>query len=170
MELTALDWVLFAVAAFFMTVGLFWGLSGQLGSLAGIVAALVAGYLLFVPVRSLVAVTGLLSGESTQAGAAAVVDFIVVLVVFGLVRLIVAKFVSFLIPQPLNAILGALVGLVKGTIAVVLLAGVGVVQTGRFSEGFFASHSTFVKVVGSLADSCMQGTSRSDNNQTSTEP
>lgn len=170
MELTALDWVLFAVTAFFMTVGLFWGFSGQLGSLAGIAAALAAGYLLFAPVRSLIAVNGWISGETAQNGAASVVDFTLGLVVFGLVRLIVAKFVSLLIPQPLNAIAGALVGLVKGMIVVGLLAGAGVIQTGRFSEGFFAAHSTFVKMGGSLADAYMQGALRSDKNQTSTEP
>ena len=165
MELTALDWVLFSVAAFFTTVGLFWGLSGQFGSLAGIVAALAIGYFLFAPMRSFMVSGGWVSGEAAQNGAAAVADFIVVLVVFGLVRKIVAKFVSFLVPQPVNAIAGAFVGLVKGSVFVGLLTGVGLVQTGRFSEGFFASHSTFVKAIGSIADSYMQGASRSDNNQ-----
>lgn len=160
MELTVLDWVLFAVAAFFMVVGLFRGFSGQFGSLVGLVTALVAGYFLFAPIRSLVISSNWITGETAQSGVAAVVDFVVALVVFGLVRRIVAKFVSFLIPQPMNAIVGGAVGIVKGLVAVGLLTGTGLVQTGRFSEGFFAAHSTFVKMVGSMADSYMQGASQ----------
>ena len=79
------------------------------------------------------------------------------LLVFGIVRRLVAKFVSFLIPQPMDAIAGALVGLVKSIVIVGALAAVGLVQTGRFSDGFFAARSTFVKMAGSLADSYMQG-------------
>ena len=160
MELTVLDWVLFAVAAFFMVVGLFRGFSGQFGSLVGLVTALVAGYFLFVPIRCLVVSGNWITGETAQSGVAAAVDFVVALVVFGLVRRIVAKFVSFLIPQPMNAIAGGAVGIVKGIVAVGLLTGTGLVQTGRFSEGFFAAHSTFVKMVGSVADSYMQGASQ----------
>ena len=160
MELTVLDWVLFAVAAFFMVVGLFRGFSGQFGSLVGLVTALVTGYFLFAPIRSLVISSNWITGETAQSGVAAVVDFVVALVVFGLVRRIVAKFVSFLIPQPMNAIVGGAVGIVKGLVAVGLLTGTGLVQTGRFSEGFFAAHSTFVKMVGSMADSYMQGASQ----------
>ena len=160
MDLTILDWVLFSVAAFFMVAGLFRGFSGQLGSLAGLVAALAVGYFLFSRIRDLAASGNWVTGEAAQSGVAAAVDFVVALVVFGLVRRMVAKFVSFLVPQPMNAIAGSLVGLLKGGVAVGLLTGAGLVQTGRFSEGYFAAHSTFVKVVGSLADSYMQGASQ----------
>ena len=148
------------MAAFFMVFGLFRGFSGQFGSFVGIVAALVIGYFLFSPIRCLVVSGNWITGETAQSGVAAIIDFVVALVVFGLVRRIVAKFVSFLVPQPMNAIAGGAIGLVKGMVAVGLLTGVGLVQTGRFSEGFFAAHSTFVKMVGSLADSYMQGASR----------
>lgn len=157
MELTALDWVLFSVAAFFMVTGLFRGFSGQFGSLVGIAAAVAAGYFLFAPLRSLVEASGWVHGDTALSGAAAFVDFTVSLTVFGLVRKVVAKFVSFLVPQPMNAIAGALVGLLKGVVVVGILTGAGLVQTGRFSEGFFAAHSTFVKMVGALADAYVQG-------------
>ena len=160
MDLTILDWVIFAVTAFCMVVGLFWGFSGQLGTLVGLVAGLAAGYFLFVPIRGLMVATGWLGGEAAQNGAAAIADFVVALVVFGLSRKIVAKCVSFLVPQPLNAIAGSLIGFVKGMLFVSLLTGAGLVQTGRFSEGFFAAHSTFVKMAGSIADSYMQGAAR----------
>ena len=54
MELTSLDWVLLIVVAFFVTVGLFWGLSGQLGSLVGIIVALAVGYFMFAPLRGFI--------------------------------------------------------------------------------------------------------------------
>ena len=152
--------MIFAVTAFCMVVGLFWGFSGQLGTLVGLVAGLAAGYFLFVPIRGLTVATGWLGGEAAQNGAAAIADFVVALVVFGLSRKIVAKCVSFLVPQPLNAIAGSLIGFVKGMLFVSLLTGAGLVQTGRFSEGFFAAHSTFVKMAGSIADSYMQGAAR----------
>ena len=166
MDLTALDWVLFIVAAIFVVAGMFQGFSGQLGSLAGLAAALVAGYFLFAPVRGMVAAGGWFSNGAALSGVAAAVDFVLALVTFGLVRRIVAKFVSFLVPQPANAIVGMLVGLVKAIVIVGLLTGAGLVQTGRFSEGFFAAHSSFVRMAGALADSYWQGASQSQENQT----
>ena len=160
MELTVIDWIIFAVTAFFTVVGLFKGFSGQLGSLVGMAAALAAGYFLFVPLKGFVVDGNWVSGEAMQNGAAGIVDFVIVLVVFGIVRRIVARFVSFLVPQSMNAIAGALIGLIKSVIAIGLLVGAGLVQTGRFSEGFFAAHSTFVKFAGMLADSYMQGAAR----------
>lgn len=159
MELTLLDWVLFAVAAFFAVAGLFRGFSGQLGSLSGIAAALVVGYLSFSPLHEMVATGNWVTGQVSQRSMAAVADFVVALIVFGLTRRIVARFVSFLVPQPMDAMAGAIVGLLKGAVIVGLLTGAGLVQTGRFSDGFFAAHSSFVKIVGSLADSYVQGAS-----------
>ena len=97
------------------------------------------------------------SGETAQKAVAAISDFVAMLLVFGLVRRIVARFVSFLVPQPMNAIAGGLVGLLKSLVVVGLLAGIGLIQTGRFSNGFLASRSTVVRMAGTLADSYMQG-------------
>ena len=160
MELTVIDWIIFAVTAFFTVVGLFKGFSGQLGSLVGMAMALAAGYFLFVPLKGVVTGGNWVSGETAQNAVAGIADFVAMLVVFGIVRRIVARFVSFLVPQPMNAIAGALIGLLKSVIVVGLLVGAGLLQTGRFSEGFFAAHSTFVKFVGTLADSYMQGAAR----------
>ena len=160
MELTVIDWIIFAVTAFFTVVGLFKGFSGQLGSLVGMAMALAAGYFLFVPLKGVVTGGNWVSGETAQNAVAGIADFVAMLVVFGIVRRIVARFVSFLVPQPMNAIAGALIGLLKSVIVVGLLVGTGLLQTGRFSEGFLAAHSTFVKFVGTLADSYMQGAAR----------
>ena len=166
MDLTALDWVLFIVAAIFVVAGMFQGFSGQIGALAGLIAALVAGYFLFAPVRGMVVACGWFSNGAALSGVAATADFVLALVTFGLVRRLVAKFVSFLVPQPINAIVGMFVGLVKAIVIVGLLTGAGLVQTGRFSEGFFAAHSSFVRMAGTLADSYWQGASQSQENQT----
>ena len=160
MDLTVLDWIIFAVAAFFTVVGLFKGFSGQLGSLAGMAAALAVGYFLFAPFKGVVTGGNWVSGETAQNAMAGIADFTVMLVVFGVVRRIVAKFVSFLVPQPMNAIVGGLIGLIKCVVIVGILAGVGLIQTGRFSEGFFAARSTFVKAAGMMADSYMQGAAK----------
>ena len=157
MDLTTIDWIIFAVAAFFTVVGLFKGFSGQLGSLAGLAAGLMAGYFLFAPMKGLVAGGNWVSGETAQNAVAGISDFVIALVVFGLVRRVVARFVSFLVPQPMDAIAGALRGLLKSAVAVGVLAAVGLIQTGRFSDGFFAARSTFVKTIGTLADSYMRG-------------
>ena len=148
------------MTAFFTVVGLFKGFSGQLGSLVGIVLALAAGYFLFAPLKGIVAGGNWVSGDTAQNAVAGIADFVAVLVVFGIVRRIVARFVSFLVPQPMNAIAGALIGLFKSLIVVGFLVGAGLVQTGRFSEGFFAAHSIFVKFAGTLADSYIQGAAR----------
>ena len=148
------------MAAFFTVVGLFRGFSGQLGSLVGMAMALAAGYFLFVPLKGVVTGGNWVAGETAQNAVAGIADFVAMLVVFGIVRRIVARFVSFLVPQPMNAIAGALIGLFKSLIVVGLLVGAGLVQTGRFSEGFFAAHSIFVKFAGTLADSYIQGAAR----------
>ena len=160
MDLTALDWVLFGVAAFFTVIGLFRGFSGQVGTIAGIAAALVVGYFIYAPLRGLIASGNWVTGETAQASFAAVLDFTISLVVFGLTRRLVGKFVSFLVPQPMNAIAGAAVGLLIGSVAVAILAGAGFVQTGRFSSGCFAANSTFVRVLGGVADSYVRGASQ----------
>lgn len=157
MDLTVLDWVLLGVIVFFAVVGLFRGFSGQLGSLAGIVCALVAGYFLYAPALSWINSGGWFTGDAMQKGAGALAVFVVSLVIFGLIRRIVARFVSFLVPQPANALIGALVGVIKGSVLVGILAGAGLVQTGRFSEGFFASRSILVRMIGSVADAYVQG-------------
>ncbi len=156
MHLTAIDWVVLAVSAFFTVTGLFKGFSGQLGSMAGMAAALVAGYFLFSPVKGFVVGGNWISGAAAQNAAAGILSFVIMLVTFGLVRRIVARFVSLLVPQPLNAVAGGMIGVVKSIVIAGLLAAVGLVETGRFSAGFFADRSVFVKMVGTLADSYVQ--------------
>ena len=162
MELTAIDWGICSVAVFCAVVGLFRGFSGQLGSFAGMVAGLCAGYFLFSPVKGFVVECNWASGAVAQNALSGMLVFLSMLVVFGFVRRVVAKFVSFLVPQPMNAIAGALVGLMKSAVVVVILAWIGMIQTGSFSGGFFSARSVLVKETGKLADACMQGAAKQD--------
>ncbi len=157
MGVAPLDWILLGVAALLAVLGLFRGLSGQLGSLVGIVGALAVGYFAFSPIMGMVRSGGWVEGDAAQKSLAAVLDFVSALVAFGLLNRVVAKFVSFLVPQPMDALAGCAVGLFKGAVVVGALVGVGIVQTGRFSQGFFASRSAIVGALGQAADSYMQG-------------
>ena len=148
------------MTAFLTVVGLFRGFSGQLGSLAGMVAGIVAGYLLFEPIRGFVVGCNLVSDVLAQKALAVVLDLVAALVAAGVVMRVTARFVSFLVPQPIDALAGCLVGLLKGAVFVALLVGVGFVQTGLPTAGYFAERSNIVKLAGSMADSYMQGANR----------
>lgn len=152
MEFAALDWGIITVVSFFTVVGLFKGFSGQLGSLVGMAAALVAGYFLYAPLKAVAGGFSWVSSLIACNAVAGVMDFVCMLVVFGIVRRIVSRFVSFLVPQPINAILGALIGFVKGAVPLGIFIVAGYLQTGLCSRGFFATHSVLVKTAGELAD------------------
>ena len=148
MELMPLDFVLAGVAVLLAGIGLYRGLSGELGSLAGFAAASGAGvFLVGLSHRCASAI-----GFAENVAAAYVIDFVFALVAFGLVRWIVAKFVSVMVPQPTNAFLGMVSGLFKSVVAIGLLAGFGLMQPGTYSTGFFATHSNVVRMVATWAD------------------
>ena len=149
MELMPLDFALAGLAVLLAGIGLFRGLSGELGSLAGFAAASGAGFFLIGFARVCAEAVGF---GQYAATAAYVVDFVFALVAFGLVRWIVAKFVSVMVPQPTNAFLGMVSGLLKSAVAIGLLAGFGLMQPGTYSTGFFATHSTVVRMVATWAD------------------
>lgn len=152
MELMPLDFVLAGLAALLAGIGLYRGLSGELGSLAGFAAASGAGFLLIGFARTCVVALGF---GKYAAMAAYVLDFVFSLVVFGLARWAVAKFVSVMVPQPTNAFLGMLSGLFKSAVVIGLLAGFGLMRPGTYSTGFFATHSTIVREVAVWADASL---------------
>ena len=90
---------------------------------------------------------------ATELVAAGVADFVLGLVVFGLVRWLVHKFVSFLVPQPTNALLGALSGLVKSVAACFLLSGIGFMRPGTYARGWLAQRSQIIHTFAEWADS-----------------
>ena len=149
MELQPLDFVLLGIVILLTGIGLFRGLSGELGSIAGFAAASLAGFCLLDVARACAASFGF---GNYVAPAAYVIDFVFALVAFGIARWIVAKFVSVLVPQPTNAFLGMLGGLFKGAVVIGLLTGVGLMRAGTYSTGFFATYSTIVREVALWAD------------------
>ena len=149
MELQPLDFVLLGGVILLAGIGLFRGLSGELGSIAGFAAASLAGFCLLDAARVCSASFGF---GDYAAPAAYVIDFVFALVAFGIARWIVAKFVSVLVPQPTNAFLGMVGGLFKSAVVLGLLTGVGLMSAGTYSTGFFAAHSTIVREIAVWAD------------------
>lgn len=149
MELMPLDFVLAGLAALLAGIGLYRGLSGELGSLAGFAAAIGAGFSLIGLARVCACVMGF--GQYADT-AAYVIDLVFALVAFGLVRWIVAKFVSVMVPQPTNAFLGMLSGLFKSAVVIGLLSGFGLMQPGTYSTGVLATHSAVVREIAVWAD------------------
>ncbi|MBR1589423.1 MAG: CvpA family protein [Kiritimatiellae bacterium] len=149
MELQPLDFVLLGGVILLAGIGLFRGLSGELGSIAGFAAASFAGFCLLDAARACAASFGF---GDYAAPAAYVMDFVFALVAFGIARWVVAKFVSVLVPQPTDAFLGMLGGLFKSAVVLGLLTGVGLMQAGTYSTGFFATRSTVVREIAAWAD------------------
>ena len=152
MELAPVDLALLGGAALIVGIGLYRGLSGELASLAGFVAAVSAGYFSYGYAHVAVRACGLDKGDATELVVTGVVDFVLGLIAFGLVLRLVNKFVSFLVPQPSNAILGGVSGLFKSAVCLFLLAGVGFMRPGTYAQGALAAHSRIVRTFAEWAD------------------
>ena len=153
MGLSVVDLVLLGVVALVVGIGLFRGLSGELASFAGLVAAVTVGYGLYGCAQAGVRAIGFDKGDAAELVATGVADFVLGLVVFGVVRWATDKFVSFLVPQPTNALLGGLSGAVKGLALLFLLAGVGFMRPGTYAQGYLAERSQVVHAIAAWADS-----------------
>ena len=151
--LTPIDMILLGVVALLVCIGLFKGLSGELASLAGFATATATGFFAYDFARLSVQSFGIDGGDLVEFAAAGVTDFVFALLAFGVARWIVNKFVSCLVPQPTNAMLGAFSGAIKSVLLIVILAGIGFMAPGTYSKGFFATHSSIVHAVASFADS-----------------
>ena len=153
MQLTPIDMALLGAVALLAGIGLFRGLSGELASLAGFAAATAVGFFAYDFAHLAACSFGFNGGDTLELAAAGVIDLVLVLLAFGIMRWIVNKFVSCLVPQPTNALLGAASGVVKGCLLLVLLTGVGFMAPGTYSTGFFAERSSIVHAIASFADS-----------------
>ena len=97
----------------------------------GLVVAAAAGYLV--------------AGTATIPGV--VVDLVFALLVFGLVRLVVKRFVAGCLGGLANALLGAVVGLAVACAGTGLLAGVGTSWTDAEGKNPFAENSVLIRHV-----------------------
>ena len=158
MEFTTLDIVLVAIMAALGGWGMWRGIAGELAAAAWIAAALAVGFFSYAPTLAVVKSVMAAGGKSGNAAFPALgITVFVALIAALLVRLVVRKFVSFLLPQPWNAVLGGLLGVLKGAVLVAALAAVGLIQTGPLASGFFASRSAIVGFLAEVADSYKSG-------------
>ncbi len=153
MELTPIDMALLGAVALLAGIGLFRGLSGELASLAGFAAATAVGFCAYNFAHLAACSFGFNGGGALELAAAGVIDLVLVLLAFGIVRWIVNRFISCLVPQPTNALLGVASGVVKGCLLLVLLTGFGFMAPGTYSTGFFAERSSIIRAIASFADS-----------------
>ena len=109
-DLSISEIAMFGTIAVGVVIGLFRGLSGGLGTLGGIAAGIAAGWFLLDPLTSFVTARGWFQQPLALRGAVLVADGVAGLVVFGLVRRMIEKFVKFLVPGTLNVILGGVAG------------------------------------------------------------
>ncbi len=158
MEFTTLDTILVAIMAALGGWGMWRGIAGEIAAVAWIAAALAVGFFSYAPMHAVVGSFMAAGGKGGETSLAAVgMTVFVALVTALLVRFAVRKFVSFLLPQPWNAILGGVVGVLKGSVLVAALTAVGLVQTGPLASGFFASRSALVGLLARAADSYKSG-------------
>ena len=152
MNLAPVDLALLGGAALVVGIGLYRGLSGELASLAGFVAAVLAGYSLYGYAHVAVRAFGCNKGDATELVVTGVVTFFLGLIAFGIVQRVINKFVSFLVPQPTNAILGGVSGLFKCAVCLFLLAGVGFLRPGTYAQGGLSVQSRVVRTFAEWAD------------------
>lgn len=157
MNLSPIDIALLGGVALMVGIGVYRGLSGELASLLGFVAAVVAGYGLYGSVNAGVRAVGFNKGDATELVATGVSVFLLSIVAFGVTWRIINKFVSFLVPQPTNALVGALSGAFKSLVFLLLLAGVGFVRPGTYAQSGLSKQSQVVHTLAAWVDSFYAG-------------
>ncbi|MBO6166962.1 MAG: CvpA family protein [Kiritimatiellae bacterium] len=118
-EMLPMDWVLAGFVLSMAVMGLFRGFSGTLAFMAAIAVASVAGFKAWELAPNWL-------GPLWMCGAA---TLIVVLIVFGIVRLIVKKIVNGILAQPSDAVFGFVAGAVAGLVVIFVWA-----KTGLYTE------------------------------------
>ena len=112
MILLPADYVLIAFVLGWAVLGLFRGFSGSVAFLAGVVIA------------GLFAVTGWRYSADylSVAWQRGLATFVATLIVFGIVRFLIGRFVNKLLAQPADAIFGFLIGAAVGCLPMVVWA------------------------------------------------
>jgi membrane protein required for colicin V production len=134
-----LDWVVVAVLAASVLLGLWRGLVYEVLSVLNWLAAFVLAQWLAPRAAALMPFSR--AGESVQYAAGFVVVFIGALFVGGLLAWVTSKLVEAVGLRPIDRALGGIFGLVRGTVAVLVLA-VVVHLTGLKSGGWWTESMT----------------------------
>lgn len=159
-DFTTLDWVILGMIAVLAVIGLVRGISGEISSLMGIATGLLVGFLLYGVATDLAAQLASAHDEGVRKAVAIGIDGLFALVAGGVVRLLVKKFVSFLIGKSLDCFFGLVAGLVKGVVLTGVLTGLGIVKPGENSSGYFSAKSPVIRQIAEWADAYAEGASR----------
>lgn len=158
-EIPTFDLVLYGIMVVMTLLGLFRGLSGELASLAGFATALVVGYFLYGPAKGFATSVGFTAERTLPA--AVVVDVVLSILVFGLVRLTVKKFVSFCLGRVSDSVFGAVAGAFKGMALAAVVTGFatasGLVPENTVAGKAIQTHSVVARTLATWASAYIEG-------------
>lgn len=120
LHFATLDWVFLAVLLMSLFIGLWRGLVYEVISLATWLAAFVLAQWFAADVARLLPMSG--AGEGVRYAAGFVVTFILALFAGGMVALFVKKLVTVVGLAPIDRILGAVFGVVRGLVVLLAIA------------------------------------------------
>lgn len=112
------DYVILALACFFVILGLFRGVSGVFSLISASIISFAVSVFLWPQTKEFI--------DPLWLRVVAII--VLALITFGLVRVIVGKFVSKLLAQPADSIFGAVIGLMLGALLVYISANIPVVR------------------------------------------
>lgn len=149
---SVLDYIILAVAVFMVIRGFIRGCSGELGHLLGVLAAVVILYCGKVPTANMLQQLGVVQeSEFAQRLMVLVVMLALCVAAWILVSWSCSKLLKLMLPQPLNAILGGVIGVIKVFLVVCMLSTMGLIAPrGEASpdggnDGFLAKYSSVIK-------------------------
>ena len=120
LHVAMLDWVFLAALLLSLVIGLWRGLVYELISLAAWVVAFVVAQWFAADVARLLPMSG--AGDGVRYAAGFVVTFILALFAGGMVALFVKKLVTVVGLAPIDRILGAVFGVVRGLVVLLAIA------------------------------------------------
>jgi membrane protein required for colicin V production len=139
-ELSAIDWIVLAVLALSMLVGLWRGIAREVLSLLGWVAAFWVAQIEAPRVAQWLPMTG--SSDMLRYAAGFVVAFLAVLILSGLLAWVVRKFLSAVGLGPLDRLLGGVFGLLRGWVVLLALTVVVSMTPMAQSPAWLQAHAT----------------------------
>lgn len=137
-ELGGVDWALLAVLLLSVVVGLWRGLVFELLSLAGWVAAFVAAQVLAPHVAPLLPLGA--PGSALNFGLAFAATFVVALLLWAVASKLVRLLVHATPLQPLDRLLGAVFGLLRGVVLLLAVTTLVLLTPARSSSAWQHSH------------------------------
>jgi membrane protein required for colicin V production len=139
-ELSAIDWIVLAVLALSMLVGVWRGIAREVLSLLGWVAAFWVAQMEAPRVAHWLPMTG--SSDMLRYAAGFVVAFLAVLILSSLLAWVVRKFLSAVGLGPLDRLLGGVFGLLRGWVVLLALTVVVSMTPMAQSPAWLQAHAT----------------------------